>query len=228
MSMTASEICIAVKMTGTKSYGHYTFLLRSGLVTPPPIEEIRARLVTDKKKEPEKHMNKAVICYDLKGEFVASYESVKAASEKVGVKTHCIYDCCVGKAKTSRGFQWRYAEDDPPGVYEKPKSAPVKLPKKKPLQDRVCAVCGKIFQGHKGECYCSDECRKEGRRTLARERWKAKPKEEKTLICEYCGNPFTVTDARSHRFCSIRCRETYHWKATEARKREQRKAQNRK
>lgn len=226
MSMTASEICIAVKMTGAKSYGQYTFLLRSGLITPPPIEEIRARLVIAKKSDPGKYTGKEVICYDLKGEFVASYENVKAAAEKIGAKPHCIYDCCNLRAKTSRGFQWRYAEDDPPGALAKPK--PVDITAKKPLQDRVCAVCGKIFQGREGECYCSDECRKQGRYARARERYAAKPKEVRTLICEYCGNPFTVTGTRTPRFCSDRCRNTYHWKAAEVRKKEKRKAQNRK
>ena len=165
MTMTASEIRIAVKMTGEKSYGQYTFLLRSGLITPPPIEEIRARLVVPKKDEPAKYVGKEVICYDLKGEFVVSYQSVKAAAEKLGIKGQGIYDCCTGRAKSSRGFQWRYAEDDPPGVYEKPKSAPVKIPAKKPLQDKVCKVCGETFKGVGSAKYCSEACRRKGRQT---------------------------------------------------------------
>ena len=44
--------------------------------------------------------------YDLKGNYICSYTSVKEAKEKTGI-SH-IDACCRGERKTSGGFQWIY------------------------------------------------------------------------------------------------------------------------
>jgi hypothetical protein len=46
----------------------------------------------------------------LEGVWVATYNSMTAAAEAVGVKkSGCICNCCSGKKKTAHGFKWRHA-----------------------------------------------------------------------------------------------------------------------
>lgn len=45
------------------------------------------------------------------GEFIATYPSLTAAAKAVGLKTiSYISECCNGKAKTSGGFKWEWAD----------------------------------------------------------------------------------------------------------------------
>lgn len=46
--------------------------------------------------------------YDLNGNFIAKYESIKDASEKYGVSQTAICNCCHNKSKTSAGYIWKY------------------------------------------------------------------------------------------------------------------------
>lgn len=55
--------------------------------------------------------------YDLMGNFIKSYDSIKEASS-FGFNEGNIQDCCVYRLKSHRGFIWRYIEDDSPIVYE--------------------------------------------------------------------------------------------------------------
>lgn len=56
--------------------------------------------------------------YDLDGNFIATYQSAKAAERSVEKTTHAnIRKSCVNKRCLSGGFQWRFADDDPPGAY---------------------------------------------------------------------------------------------------------------
>ena len=56
----------------------------------------------DKKYE----MKKAVLQYDLKGNFIKEYESTREATRQTGAKAIC--EVCKGKRMTSGGFIWRY------------------------------------------------------------------------------------------------------------------------
>lgn len=46
--------------------------------------------------------------YDLNGNFIAKYESIKDAAEKYGVSQTAICNCCHNKSKTSVGYIWKY------------------------------------------------------------------------------------------------------------------------
>lgn len=47
--------------------------------------------------------------YDLNGNFLQHYPSIKQASELTGFSKTGIIDCCTGRKKTSHGFKWEYA-----------------------------------------------------------------------------------------------------------------------
>lgn len=65
---------------------------------------------------------------------------------------------------------------------------------------RACKICGKTFETHKNELFCSAECRAENDRRKRRK----KPVEVK---CVCCGKIFeTKTSAK--KYCSDKCRET--------------------
>lgn len=53
---------------------------------------------------------KAVNQYELSGKFIKSFESVSQASKETGIKYLSISRCATGKAKSTGGFQWKYAE----------------------------------------------------------------------------------------------------------------------
>jgi len=55
--------------------------------------------------------------YDLKGNLIKSYNSIKEASYN-GFNESNIQDCCVYRLKSHKGFIWRYIEDDSPVIYE--------------------------------------------------------------------------------------------------------------
>lgn len=54
-----------------------------------------------------KHRVKAVFQYDLNDNFIQEFASVRLAQRHFGVKVN-ITDCCNGKAKTAKGFKWKY------------------------------------------------------------------------------------------------------------------------
>ena len=55
--------------------------------------------------------------YDLKGNLIKSYNSIKEASYN-GFNESNIQDCCVYRLKSHKGFIWKYIEDDSPVIYE--------------------------------------------------------------------------------------------------------------
>ena len=78
----------------------------------------------DSKEGTRRGRNKATkarqhpICqYDLEGNFIAQYTSLTEVVEKTGLDKRHIPSACKGQdgRKTYAGYQWRYAEDPPPG-----------------------------------------------------------------------------------------------------------------
>ena len=59
-------------------------------------------------KEGDHHCCKRVKKYDLNGNFLAEYKSVKLAAKDVGVDYTNIVKVCSGKIKTAAGFKWSY------------------------------------------------------------------------------------------------------------------------
>lgn len=52
--------------------------------------------------------SKPVLQYDLKGNFIKEWESVRDIVRELGFNLECITGCCYKKYKTSHGFIWRY------------------------------------------------------------------------------------------------------------------------
>lgn len=83
---------------------------------------------------------------------------------------------------------------------------------------RICKICNKEYELNEdgaGYKYCSKYCTDEARRKRNRERWReANPEWDKGInkVCEWCGKEFTVPARNAHiaRFCSDKCRDTWH------------------
>lgn len=215
--ITATEMTIAARMNGM-SYGKYAYALKCGLMTLPPLEEIREQMVSEKK-----HARvRPVVQYSLKGEYIATFENLTKAAEALERGTrgsHNIGKACLGKSNTAYGFQWRYEGEKAPGVYISRSEMPVRVAKR---VEKICQMCGEPYKGVAQSRYCSDACAKAAKLESIKEYLeKQKPKEEKR-ICKHCGQEFPAEGKRV--FCSERCRIDYGWKA----QRERKKAQNRK
>ena len=77
---------------------------KNGLVHPQlgkhPSEETRKKLSEAKKRK--------VIQYDLDGNLLKTFDSIKEAAEYIGAEHSGIGHCCRGKNKTAKGFIWKY------------------------------------------------------------------------------------------------------------------------
>ena len=56
----------------------------------------------------------AVKQYDLNGNFIKEYVSIKQASRELGISDSSIIDVCKGKSHTAGNYIWRYTTDDTP------------------------------------------------------------------------------------------------------------------
>lgn len=66
--------------------------------------------------ERHKQLHPGVIQYDLDGNYIKYYKSIKEAESINGY--HNISYVCSGKRQLANGFQWRYENDSPPGKLE--------------------------------------------------------------------------------------------------------------
>ena len=51
---------------------------------------------------------KLVLQYDLEGNFIAEYKSIREAERETGANNSSISACCKGKRITAGSYQWRY------------------------------------------------------------------------------------------------------------------------
>ena len=51
--------------------------------------------------------NVKVACYDLDGNFISEFDSIKLASDITKISESLISSCCKGKYKTAGGYQWK-------------------------------------------------------------------------------------------------------------------------
>ena len=56
-----------------------------------------------------KRSNKRVNQYDLKGNFIRTWDSILIAKNELNIGNH-ISECCKGKRKTAGGFIWKYKD----------------------------------------------------------------------------------------------------------------------
>lgn len=69
--------------------------------------EYNARYGTKNQRAAKKNKKK-VLQYDLKGNFIEEYSSLTEAGSKNNMNITNISAVCIGKAKTSYGYIWRY------------------------------------------------------------------------------------------------------------------------
>nr|QBK86182.1 MAG: HNH endonuclease [Marseillevirus LCMAC101] len=63
---------------------------------------------------PNRHnrSTKAVKQYDLEGNFIGEYRSIRKASSETGCSVSCISQACLGNSKSTRGYVFKYSDDD--------------------------------------------------------------------------------------------------------------------
>lgn len=58
-----------------------------------------------------KHYTRKVLQYDLQGNFIRKWNSIKEASEKLCIKhSNSIVQCCNGKYKSAGNYIWKYTD----------------------------------------------------------------------------------------------------------------------
>ena len=62
-------------------------------------------------------LGKKIKQYDLDGNYISTYSSIAEAAKEFNTDTSNISAALSGKNKSAIGFQWRYEEDEPPGLY---------------------------------------------------------------------------------------------------------------
>ena len=73
-------------------------------------EETR-RHISEARYKSEKIKRRQVDQFDLDGNYIATYASIKEAADAVGDFSSCIGSCCKGKMRRSKQYRWRYHED---------------------------------------------------------------------------------------------------------------------
>lgn len=66
--------------------------------------------LSQKIAEAKKGCNKAILQYDLEGNPIREWESIKEAGETLGINRNNISSCCSGRIKTAGGYIWRYKQ----------------------------------------------------------------------------------------------------------------------
>ena len=57
------------------------------------------------------HYKRKVLQYDLNGNFIKEWDSIKEAAYYLNIKYHnSITNCCGGRSKTAGGFIWKYKD----------------------------------------------------------------------------------------------------------------------
>ena len=173
--LTIAEMEIAARMHG-QDYGKFSFALKCGAAELPPIEKIRSQIVKKERKSGSTKNDTPVCQYDMKGELVRVYDNARQAAEAFGGKSAGnIIAACEGRYMTTRGFQWRFIDADPPGIFK----PPAKVHEPKPAIEKICAFCGKKFMGKGPAKFCSDDCRKLAKAKSNREKAKRARKKKK-------------------------------------------------
>lgn len=64
----------------------------------------------DRNKKNAESKYKKINQYDLKGNYIATYNSIKEASEKLNIKHSYISKCVLGKRNKTKGYKFKYYE----------------------------------------------------------------------------------------------------------------------
>jgi hypothetical protein len=89
------------KGTISTSYGYKWSL-------SPNLEAIDVK----KTREPHSTKKREVLQLDLSGNVIKSFSSCTEAARSVGSTTGAICHACSGRAKSCKGYRWKYSEED--------------------------------------------------------------------------------------------------------------------
>ena len=70
------------------------------------IEAIRRG--AEKRKGKNAYNARSVVQLDMDGNVIEMFECMAYAREKTGIRIQDIYNCCVGRQKSSHGYKWKY------------------------------------------------------------------------------------------------------------------------
>ena len=59
----------------------------------------------------DKKLGKKINKYDLDGNFIETYDSIKIAAKENNMHRSQISNCCNKKYKKAKGYIWRYEDD---------------------------------------------------------------------------------------------------------------------
>ena len=63
------------------------------------------------KYEKEHNCSKAIVQYDLDGNFIKEWESIMKVSQETNIKYYSISNNCRGKQKRAGDFIWKFKEE---------------------------------------------------------------------------------------------------------------------
>lgn len=75
------------------------------------------------KEENRDAKGKSVNQYSKDGTFIKTHKTVSKAAKEVGCTVGAISNCCLGRSKTSMGFQWSFSEGSTTKYERKPSSS---------------------------------------------------------------------------------------------------------
>ena len=87
------------KISETLKTKHKNGLIRSIMTQ----ESINKLIITQNNKRKNK-----IIQFDIHGNRLKSFDNCNEAAKYVGISRTSISKCCIGKAKTAKGFVWKY------------------------------------------------------------------------------------------------------------------------
>ena len=97
-----SNICQACEQKITTAYNY----IWKYADDPTPISQL-----VEKAKQKIHHRNRVVNQYDLQGNFLKSFSTIKEAQLSIGAKSiSSITNACTGRSKTSGGYIWKYKD----------------------------------------------------------------------------------------------------------------------
>lgn len=79
-------------------------------VKPPKIEQLFwNNILSDITSENTLLAHRKIILqFNLDGEFIKEFNSIKEASEEIGISKSAIVHCLKGKTKRQGGYKWKY------------------------------------------------------------------------------------------------------------------------
>ena len=73
-------------------------------------DEVKSTVPDIEPVEAKKWTGRAIHQYSLDGKYIKTFPSITAAVKELNIKGGSLSKCLKGQMKSTKGFQWRYAE----------------------------------------------------------------------------------------------------------------------